>query len=949
MIINTPYQGNTSLDYKFKKGNSVSQANINPSFKGATSIIPEADRVIIDILSQHYGDIAKRIGEKLYKLTYESDIIRESSRFSEENGTLSIKDKNIGRSLVENIVFPFVLLPLYAISAFLKQAQKVSFLRDVATRLYNKPILRIPRKLNEVDGKTDMLKGMFEKTKETLDKFAKDKGMTSEELLKILSHPDKYPEKKALIEEANNFIKEELYKVSNKFFDKNTGNFNTAYERPLNRIITGAIPIYFLGSDAYNLAVLCGDSKEDSEREAHEREKQEIIRIITTAYIQLLTFGAFTKQVNTISWFAPAVSGVTVFVSEIFSRKKLDRPVFFLSKDSAQEYNEKHPSPNIKKTVKNKEIQTRNKENKTNVLKGFDKVTGSNLEFITNTDNKTNKPKEEKKKALMNFDTFKKAVGILTGTFFVLSFIKNSSYTKNSTIVKSITDACKSIKKNIYEKLAKQDFEISVEQYEKIIKSLKDCEVDKTSGCEKIAQGHEFIKNKYAKIENGKIKMYKATLDSKGTKKAIDSVLENIKAINPNLNKTELESIRNAIKEAVKFCSSDIAEKKYYNVAKKAIGIINNKKINIKGKDKDVQETIIKAIDKNAKENAIKIDTKIKPFVDIVVEPFKFIFSAARLPFKLTKSLINLLVKPIQKKAKEEALGKADLKGWERTINKIMTEIFGEEKEKSRKISQTVFANAMEQLEKKTLPFRKAKEAYEEAIKTGKSKNEIDKLKKILDKEQNELMVYVHTAVEKSFNGVTQSSNKNTDLALMSKLVSSSVTTAFLVADNYNMVMIKSNGEDTEEAKEKANERIIQRLSGLFYQAMFINWFNATFRSTYNSSLMGMTAVAIPNTLTTEILTRESIGMPIRRKTLEEINEIDRKNENRKGISGEYFKFMRLLTGKKPLKDRLPKNKQQNSPTERSGNWSVEVVNNNNPKRRKEKNSTNILQTLAVK
>ena len=144
---------------------------------------------------------------------------------------------------------------------------------------------------------------------------------------------------------------------------------------------------------------------------------------------------------------------------------------------------------------------------------------------------------------------------------------------------------------------------------------------------------------------------------------------------------------------------------------------------------------------------------------------------------------------------------------------------------------------------------------------------------------------------------------------MMTKLASSAVTSAFLVADNYNMVMIKSNGEDQEGAKEKANERIIQRLSALFYQTMFINWFNSTFRATYNSSLKGMTAVAIPNTLTTEIITRKSIGMPIGRKSYEQLVENEEKNENRKGFAGKYFKFMRLLTGKKPLKDRMPKDK----------------------------------------
>ena len=71
-----------------------------------------------------------------------------------------------------------------------------------------------------------------------------------------------------------------------------------------------------------------------------------------------------------------------------------------------------------------------------------------------------------------------------------------------------------------------------------------------------------------------------------------------------------------------------------------------------------------------------------------------------------------------------------------------------------------------------------------------------------------------------------------------------------------------------------------------------------------------MAAVAAPNTLTTEILTRKSIGMPISKKSYEELYDNEKRNENRTGFIGEYFKFMRLLTGKKPLKDRMPKDKQ---------------------------------------
>ena len=410
------------------------------------------------------------------------------------------------------------------------------------------------------------------------------------------------------------------------------------------------------------------------------------------------------------------------------------------------------------------------------------------------------------------------------------------------------------------------------------------------------------------------------------------------------LTDKEIKQITESVRTAIELEGTSIAEMKYNNVAKKLMEIITNKKINISNEDLELlSNTISETIKQKAKEAPIQVETKLKPFVDIVTQPFKFIMSAMKLPYKITSTIVKIAVSPVEKKAAEAAIGKAELTQFEQTIHKVVTEIFGEKTAKAGKTSQVIFANAMEKLQKQTLPYRKALEAFERATTTG-SKAEIAKAQEALDKAKNELSRYVNTAVEKSFNGVTQSSNKNTDLAMMSKLASSAVTSAFLVADNYNMVMLKSNGEDKDGAKEKANERIIQRLSALFYQTLFINWFNATFRTTYNSSLKGMAAVAIPNTLTTEILTRKSIGMPVGRKSLEELQKNEEKNENRKGFIGKYFKFMRLLTGKKPLKDRLPKDKaKQNNAT------TAKTQSNNTSAQQYHYSSTNLIERFSKK
>ncbi len=931
--------------------------NTRPSFKGGdiVSLISKTgrDAELAKVFSQHYGQLADRIGQKLGKLATSSELLKKSSRFSIEKGALSIKDKKFGQSLLENVVFPFVQLPLYAASWVIKKAASVPKLQKTANKIYSKAIFRIPRKLNELDAKTNALDGIMKATEKAVAAAAKEVGKDKDVVLKELVNGSN--------QKASDIVRENLYKIGNKFFDKHTGNFNTAFERPLNRIITGLIPVAFLANDAYNLSVLCGDKKKDSEKEAKERGMQEITRVFTTAYIQLLTFGAFTKQVNTLPWFTPLASALTVLFSETFSRKHLNKPIFFLSKEQAKQHNLKAKSgaenkseiktetPSETKKTEDVKPQIKNIINpdtisdSPNVFTAFKALGNKNNtnSFKSETENisadkkeaKKDEPKkDEPKKALINFKTFKKGVAILLTAGFTLSFIKNSSYTKNTKLVKGIKSIGNNIKKKIYNPLAFKDFEMTPEHFDEITHSIKNVADDMASkgsgtndrfGLKAIAEGHEFIKSKYAKEvikpDGTKvIKMFKSQLKPDGIESVASATLSELKKQGVSISQEQEQIVISAIKTAIGKETENISEKKFAKAAQLAMDIINKKGVEVEGsKLESVKEFITKTIEEKAVETPIQMETKLKPFVDMVTQPFQFIFSVARFPFKIASLLVNMVTGPVRKKAAQAALGGPELTKFQKMINKVVTEIYGEKKEKAGKISQTVFVNAMEQLDKKTLPYRKAVDVYNKAKESGIRGNQLAKLKKAVDEAEYKLSVYINSAVEKSFNGVSQSSNKNTDLAMMSKLASSAVTSAFLVADNYNMVMLKSNGEDKEGAKEKANERIIQRLSALFYQTMLINWFNATFRSTYNSSLKGMVSVAIPNTLSTEILTRKSIGMPVGRKSIEELNKIDEKNENRKGFLGAYFKFMRLLTGKKPLKDRLPNNNQNVENTEK--------------------------------
>ena len=916
------------------------------------NIVSASDAPVIQVFKKYYGPISDRVTGKVSDLYAEfADKKTFSPRFDIDKGITSIKEKGIFKSLFENIYFPIWTLPQWGASWGLKQAQKVSFLEDTATALYKNKKFRYARKLHELDEKTDILQGIYGKTKQLAGRFAETRdGITADDVIDILN-------KKAapeLIEkhygDADRYFKENLYKVSNKFFDKNTGNFNTAHERPLNRIVSGLIPVAFLANDAYNLSVLCGDSKEDSVKEAKERQKQEVSRVFTTAYFQLLMFGAFTKYVNTRSWFVPIVSAATVLISETTSRLRLGKPITFLTPEGAKEYNKKQKEKEIAKAngtdasfngkidalkntllnkgkkvvdnVQNKDKTTTAPVNSQQSVASSQPVNAQttapvqsqqaqkqNTNLLQNKLNSTNSFKANKKdekaekqpqKALISMDTLKKAVAFLTIGGFALSIFKNSSLTKNNPLTKMIKDVGADIKSKIYTPYAFKDFEFSATKFDEILKTMK------KFGFEEVADGHSYVKEKFAQdLGNGKFKILKFALPKEKVSSVAESIMEAVKT-NKLVSDENLDLATASLKKVIEKSGAEISEKSFDGVATKLLTSLKEKKILLDDAQQKALRTIVaEKIEPNLTSEALKVETKVKPLLDLFTEPFNFMVYIGGMPYKIASSAVKASVNGLFVALEKLKFNVDKPKA---AVGKVMKEIFGEPEPKKAKSLQTVFVNAMENLDKQSSKYFKAKEIYDEAKQIG----DISRIRNFA-KIENKFKNYLRTSIEKSFNGVTQSSNKNTDLAMLSKLSSSLVTSAFLVADNYNMVMIKSDGEDKEDAKEKANERIIQRLSALFYQTMFINLFNSTFRAQYNSSLKGMASVVIPNTITTEVVTRSSIGMPIKRKTYDEIMTLEEKNENRKGLAGKYFKFMRLLTGKKPLKERLPKNKQQQS------------------------------------
>lgn len=171
-------------------------------------------------------------------------------------------------------------------------------------------------------------------------------------------------------------------------------------------------------------------------------------------------------------------------------------------------------------------------------------------------------------------------------------------------------------------------------------------------------------------------------------------------------------------------------------------------------------------------------------------------------------------------------------------------------------------------------------------------------LDKIKDDEKADFVKKVNKRLVASFDNLTKSSYSNADLSTATRVTSNAVTSAFLIADSYNMVMIDSQGDNKDLAGEKAKERTLQRAVRIAYGAFITKITNDLFKGTYNSSLLGAQAVNVGNAFLTETLERKSVGLPLHEATREEIKENEKAHMFATGIKGSYFRAMAKITGK---------------------------------------------------
>ncbi len=258
------------------------------------------------------------------------------------------------------------------------------------------------------------------------------------------------------------------------------------------------------------------------------------------------------------------------------------------------------------------------------------------------------------------------------------------------------------------------------------------------------------------------------------------------------------------------------------------------------------------------KDNLIHLgekDKKIKPLINFVLAPFKFAKNIVTMPYKLVQRAIDVF----QPKKAPKKTTPNEVKALAMSIDKI----------------------AEKALNKKLTPAK-----FQE---------------------------FVSDNILKGFNSESMSNVSNAELSNLAKTAAAAATIWFLMTDNYNMVMLKSNGEDKEGAETKFKERFVQEGSRLFYQTLLIDLFNSTFRNQYNASLFGMSWISLTNTTMGEWLTRKSVGIAVQPHTRDELLALEKTKNEATGFTKKYYNFMTRLTGKRSIES-YNVNKKVNSP-----------------------------------
>lgn len=669
-----------------------------------------------------------------------------------------VNKKTIPHLAWDGIIYPFKILPGDLLNGTVELLGKLPGLKGWSEKVLEKPLFKNIRQRSKIDAKINSLTGLITyrdmKITSAKEAFAKQAGkkvenLTEEEIAKITAEVD------AKMDSS-------VFQSALKMFDPKSGNYDTKHERALNRLVSGLPPAIFLANDAYNLSRMMDDDPKAAEHERKVRFKQEVSRILTSGYLTLITMGAFQKFINKSKAGIVITTGITVLVTEMFSRLSNGKYITRLTPEQAREINEKNHAAEASITP----LTFKAEQNK-------DQVPSTG-----------NDPKQkQQQKPLLSFDTVMKASAAILGIGYGIKGFKNIPAIKKAAL-------------KYFENMKIKD----AEKYEKL--KIKDLKLDNA-------------------VE---------TFEDKVIYKPFKDLYNKLTSQRYIVDEKKFDAVVAALKEGG---FTQLAEK-YNQVGKSALKVENGKSI----------------IDLGTKEK------RVKPFVNFIIAPFKFIWNTITLPYWM--------------------------------IDEKLMGVFRKAKPKKQMKDIEALANSFEKISKQAQALADKK----------------------ISKEQ--FQDYIQVNLLKAFNVDSLSSVSNAELSNLAKTAASIATIWFLMTDNYNMVMLKSNGNDKQGADTKFKERFVQEGSRLFYQTLLIDLFNSTFRNQYNASLLGMSWVTLTDTTLGEILTRKSVGTPIKAHTRDELIAQETEQNNSTGFKKDYYNFMQRLTGKRSIKsyEVSPKNVQ---------------------------------------
>jgi len=766
----------------FLKNNSLYKKPLNRysrelSFKGFSipNVKVENAALVLDKVTAVLGDT--------FAVRFRELASSQADRIIREGESVEFVRKSVLKMVGESLAYPFVKMPFDLADFGLNMLKKVPFMKKTADSLYNSKFLTNRRMSTLKEEEFNSVMGLFDQvSKKMADKSAD--------------------------------IESWIFNHSQKFSDPKTGKYNSVHERALNRIVSGMVPAFYLANDAYNLSRFCDDNPDMAKKEHDTRFKQELSRVGITAYIQLVILGGLTKLVNSSLMGTALSSTIPVLIAETSSRLANGKSITFISKEKAREMAKEQNVITIKEDKDKSDLIykyypmpvafTRSEKNAFTAFKGssaFNSFASSPMSAlnqqnsciyeqtadivgkVTAKRDKENS-KKNKGKGLLSLSMLRNAIIASIGIGFGVKYAR-----KNAAVNKGF-ETFFDFFKDRYNKVVKSDFVIAKTDFNDLTLKLRKSGFNEiASRYEKLMQAHDEDLTTIAKLLQDLLKSDKANFDK--------LVKENSELLKKHkISEKSLErKLQHYIKEYAK-----------------------------------VPDDMYKLG---------KIDKKIKPAVDFVIAPFRFMWSTLKFPYTIVNNLLNV----VSKESKAKSVKSID----------VMTNSIIDIQDNARKLSDEAFKN------------------------------------------------YIKRGMLSSFNNISKSDYSNAELGKLTKLFASTVTTWFLIADDYNMVMMKSLGEDNAGASLKAKERFQQRITGIFYQTLFIDLFNNTFRKFYHASLLGMSAVTGACTVVCEIFTRKSIGKPVVKMSRDEINDLEYRNTNAPGLKGKYFRFMTELTGKKAV------------------------------------------------